>query len=301
MFRVACARVGGGTRPAARLALGTAGVTRSSSPRASAVPAAGALALFVAAATVAGDSTAKNEDEVVHPPHMDWSFNGPLSSFDAKSIRRGHQVYTQICAACHSMELVAFRTLINVAYSEQEVKNMTAEIDVEDGPDDSGEMFERPGKPSDYLPSPYKNEEEGRMANGGAYPPDLSLIVKARHAGADYIYNLLTAGYRDPPEGVQLRDGLYWNYYFPGGAIAMPKQLEDGAVEYEEPGVAATESQMAHDVTHFLAWAAEPEMESRKRQGVKWLTALLLMAAITGYYKRFRFAILKGRKIEYAN
>ncbi|GBG29448.1 Cytochrome c1, heme protein, mitochondrial [Hondaea fermentalgiana] len=260
--------------------------------------AARALAVLAAGTTAVG-TVVLTDDEVLHPPKHDWHFNGPLSAFDHKAIRRGHQVYTQVCAACHSMELVAFRTLIDVAFTEDEVKTMTAELDVEDGPDDTGEMFERPGKPSDYFPSPYKNEEEGRMANAGAYPPDLSLIVKARHAGADYIFSLLT-GYRDAPEGVTLRDGLYYNPYFPGGAIGMPKQLEDGGVEYED-GTPATETQMAHDVTTFLAWAAEPEMEDRKRQGFKWITALVMMAAVTGFYKRFRFAILKGRKIEYTN
>mmetsp|Transcript_2652 Transcript_2652/g.3627 ORF Transcript_2652/g.3627 Transcript_2652/m.3627 type:complete len:295 (-) Transcript_2652:41-925(-) len=253
----------------------------------------------VGAAVLGGAGLALMDDEVLHAPHHSWSFNGPFSAFDHAAIRRGHQVYTQICAACHSLELVSFRTLIGVAFSEQEVKNMTAELDFVDGPDDTGEMFDRPGKPSDYFPSPYKNEEEGRMANAGAYPPDLSLMVKARHGGADYIFSLLT-GYRDPPEGVSLREGLYYNPYFPGGAIGMPKQLEDGAVEYED-GTPSTESQMAADVTTFLAWAAEPEHDERKRAGIKWISALILMAIVTGYYKRFRFAALKGRKIEYTN
>ncbi len=174
---------------------------------------------------------------------------------------------------------------------------MAAEIDVEDGPDDSGEMYQRPGKLSDKFPNPYRNEEEGRMANSGAYPPDLSLMTKARHAGPDYVFALLT-GYRDPPEGVTLREGLYYNPYFAGGAIGMPKQLEDGAVDYED-GTPSTETQMAHDVVTFLAWAAEPETEERRRMGMKALGALFLMCLTAGYFKRFRFSNLKSMKYEY--
>lgn len=250
-----------------------------------------------AACAVVTGSVVVADDEVLHPPHYNWDHKGPFSSFDHASIRRGHQVYTQVCAACHSLELVAYRTLIDVAFTEQEVKNMTAELDVEDGPDENGEMFERPGKPSDLHPSPYRNEEEGRMANAGAYPPDLSLMVKARHGGEDYLFALLT-GYRDPPEGIKLREGLYYNPYFPGGAIAMPKQLQDGGVDYED-GTPATESQLARDVTTFLAWAAEPEHDDRKRAGIKTITALVLAAAVTGWYKRVRWSVLKARKISY--
>lgn len=252
----------------------------------------------LAGAVVMGTTVALLDDEVLHPPAYNWHFNGPFSAFDHAAIRRGLQVYTQICAACHSLEYVSYRTLVDVALSEEETKAMVAEIDFMDGPDDTGEMFERPGKLSDKFPSPYKNEEEGRMANAGAYPPDLSLMVKARHSGADYIFALLT-GYRDAPEGIVLREGLYYNPYFPGGAIGMPKQLEDGAVDYED-GTPSTETQMAHDVVTFLAWAAEPEMEYRKKTGGQFLIFLAMMAAVTGYYKRFRWAIVKGRKISWS-
>lgn len=192
---------------------------------------------------------------------------------------------------------VFHRTLIGVCFTEQEVKNMAAEMDVEDGPDDSGEMFERPGRLSDIVPSPYRNVEEGRMANNGAYPPDLSVMVKARHGEEDYMFALLT-GYREPPEGVELREGLHYNPYFPGGAISMPKQLEDGGVEYED-GTPATESQMAKDVVTFLAWTAEPEHDDRKRIGLKWVSALMLACVMTGLYKRHRYSILKARQISY--
>jgi len=221
-----------------------------------------------------------------------------MSSFDHAAIRRGFQVYQQVCSLCHSLERVAYRNLVGVAFSEEEVKAICADApEVIDGPNDSGEMYERPAKLSDYLPSPYKNEEEARMANSGALPPDLSLIIKARHAGDDYLFALLT-GYRDAPEGVHLRQGLYYNPYFPGGAIGMPKQLEDGGVEYED-GTPATASQMAHDVTVFLSWAAEPEHDDRKRMGIKWVSGLLIMIAFTGFYKRLRWSVMKNRKISY--
>ena len=158
-------------------------------------------------------------------------------------------------------------------------------------------MFERPGKLSDKFPAPYRNEEEGRAANGGAYPPDLSLMVKARHYGIDYIVALLT-GYVEPPAGKVMLPGLHYNPYFPGGAIAMAKQLNDGQVEYED-GTPATEAQMAKDVACFLAWAAEPEHDERKKSGMQWLVAILTAIAITGFYKRFRWSIFKTRKITY--
>ncbi|CAO1942962.1 unnamed protein product [Urochloa humidicola] len=199
-------------------------------------------------------------------------------------IRRGHQVYQQVCASCHSMSLISYRDLVGVAYTEEETKAMAAEIEVVDGPNDEGEMFTRPGKLSDRFPQPYANEQAARYANGGAYPPDLSLITKARHNGQNYVFALLT-GYRDPPAGVSIREGLHYNPYFPGGAIAMPKMLMDGAVEYED-GTPATEAQMGKDVVSFLSWAAEPEMEERKLMGVKWIFLLSLALLQAAYYRR---------------
>lgn len=231
----------------------------------------------------------------LHAPAYPWSHDGILSSYDHASIRRGHQVYQQVCATCHSMSLVAYRDLIGVAYTEDEVKALAAEVEVEDGPNDEGEMFLRPGKPSDHLPSPYPNEQAARFANGGAYPPDLSLITKARHDGQNYVFALLT-GYREPPAGISVREGLHYNAYFPGGAIAMPKMLIDGGVEYED-GTPATESQMAKDVTTFLAWAAEPEMDERKLMGIKWILGISLVLLQAIYYKRWRWSPIKSRRV----
>ena len=242
-----------------------------------------------------GVAVADEAEHGLHAPHHPWPHDGLFSSFDHASIRRGHMVYQQVCAACHSMDLLHYRDMVGVMYTEEEAKAMAAEIDVVDGPDDTGEMFERPGKLADKLPSPYPNEEGARFANGGAYPPDLSLITKARHDGQNYVYSLLT-GYREPPEGVNIREGLHYNPYFPGGAIAMPKMLGDGGVEYED-GTPATESQQAKDVTTFLAWAAEPEHDDRKLMGAKWIFVLSLVLMQAIYFKRWKWAPLKSRKV----
>ncbi|CAN4079126.1 unnamed protein product [Withania somnifera] len=245
-----------------------------------------------------GLATVASADEAEHGlecPSYPWPHAGILSSYDHASIRRGHQVYQQVCASCHSMSLVSYRDLVGVAYTEEEVKSIAAEIEVEDGPNDEGEMFTRPGKLSDRFPQPYPNEAAARFANGGAYPPDLSLITKARHNGQNYVFALLT-GYRDPPAGVSIREGLHYNPYFPGGAIAMPKMLNDGAVEYED-GTPATEAQMGKDVVSFLTWAAEPEMEERKLMGFKWIFVLSLALLQAAYYRRLRWSVLKSRKL----
>jgi ubiquinol-cytochrome c reductase cytochrome c1 subunit len=170
---------------------------------------------------------------------------------------------------------------------------------VVDGPNDLGEMFERPGKLFDYFPGPYANEEQGRASNNGAYPPDLSLISKARHGGKNYIVALLT-GYVEAPAGKPMLPGLHYNPYFPGGAIAMAKQLTDGQLEYED-GTPATESQMAKDVANFLQWSSEPEHDERKRAGVQFIALLVVGAVLVGYTKRLKWSVHKSRKVTYTN
>jgi len=236
-----------------------------------------------------------------HIPSLDygWSHHGAMNSYDCASIRRGFQVYRQVCASCHSLEKVAFRHLVGVTHTEAELKKIAASYEITDGPNDAGEMFTRPGKLFDFFPSPYANEAAARAANGGAYPPNLSLMTKARHGGADYIFALLT-GYVEAPAGKTMLPGLHYNPYFPGGAIAMAKQLVDGQVEYED-GTPATETQMAKDVAAFLAWAAEPEHDARKSGGLQMLLACVAAVAITGYYKRFLWSVFKSRKITYVN
>lgn len=208
-------------------------------------------------------------------------------------------MYKEVCASCHSMKFLHYRNLVGVCYTEEEAKVLAEDIEVTDGPNDEGEMFERPGKLTDPFPSPYENEEQARSINNGALPPDLSLIAKARHGGEDYLFALLT-GYREPPVGVSVNEsaGQYYNPYFPGSKIGMPKQLIDGGVEYDD-GTEANASQMAKDVCTFLTWAAEPHQDARKKEGGKLLVALSILAFLAGFNKRLRWSPYKTQKFTY--
>ncbi|KAK2840801.1 hypothetical protein Q7C36_012380 [Tachysurus vachellii] len=228
----------------------------------------------------------KASDLELHAPSYPWSHGGMLSALDHASIRRGYQVYKQVCSACHSMEYLAFRNLVGVSHTEDEAKALAEEVEVVDGPDESGEMFTRPGKLSDYFPKPYASPEAARAANNGALPPDLSYIVNARHGGEDYIFSLLT-GYCDPPAGVSMREGLYYNPYFPGQAIGMAPPIYNEVLEYED-GTPATMSQVAKDVCTFLRWAAEPEHDQRKKMGLKLLMGSAIILPLVYYLKRHR-------------
>ncbi|KAH7926431.1 cytochrome c1, component of the mitochondrial respiratory chain [Leucogyrophana mollusca] len=236
-------------------------------------------------------------DDGLHPGVYPWPHKGLFDTFDHASIRRGFQVYREVCAACHSLDRIAWRNLVGVSHTADEARALAEDVEYTDGPDDAGEMFQRPGKLSDYLPPPYPNEEAARAGNGGALPPDLSLIIKARHGGADYVFSLLT-GYVDPPAGVEIREGMNYNPYFPGGAISMARLLFDGLVEYED-GTPATTSQMAKDVVTFLNWAAEPELDERKRLGLKAVILFSALFAVSIQVKRFKWTAIKNRKIIY--
>lgn len=303
--------------------------------------------------------------DVHHPRQMEWHFDGLTGTFDKPAVQRGFQVYKDVCATCHSLNRVPFRTLEGAGFSVAEIKSLAASYSVADGPNDDGEMFERPGRPSDRIPAPYANEQAARAINNGAYPLDLSLIIKARHDGANYVYSLLT-GYGAAPaysckrvddEGAcvkfhrispqeaeetlsalkekeaaaaeaaknaatpkageeaaeisapRAREGdlyfcsdivkseeevagkkvktetctemgkaMHYNPYFAGKQIAMPAPLHvEGQVEYQD-GTKATVEQMSHDVVSFLQWAAEPEMENRKRMGIR---VMLFLGAFT--------------------
>jgi ubiquinol-cytochrome c reductase cytochrome c1 subunit len=230
--------------------------------------------------------------EALHPKKLDWQFEGFFGSFDKQSVQRGYQVYKEVCAACHSMKLVAYRNLQDIGFSENEVKQIALEYNITDGPDDSGEMFERPALPSDRFVAPYPNEQAARAANGGALPPDLSLIVKARHEGANYVYSILT-GFAEAPEEFHLNEGKYYNPYFAGRQISMPPPLaDDGAVEYKD-GTVATREQMAIDIVNFLQFAAEPEMEKRKQMGVKSMIFLAIMTILFMVAKKMVWRKLK--------
>lgn len=228
---------------------------------------------------------------------MKWQHSKMWGTYDHKSLRRGFQVYQEVASACHSLEYIRFRHLVGVVLTEDEAKDLAAESEYIDGPDDEGEMFERPGRLTDPLEKPFANENEARAMNNGAYPPDLSQIVKARHGEEDYIYALLT-GYRDPPAGIEVGENMYYNPYFPGGQIAMPPPLAEGMIDFED-GTDASISQLAKDVVSYLAWTARPELNQRHLIGLKALTASLAMTALVGYWKRFVWSTVKNRQVEF--
>ena len=217
-------------------------------------------------------------------PEYHWSFGGLFGHYDKAAAQRGLQVYTEVCASCHGLQYVAFRNLQDLGYSEEEVKAFAERFTVTDGPNDQGEMFERPASPSDLFPAPFPNDAAARAANGGALPPDLSVIAQAREGGPDYLAALMI-GYEEPPEDVEMQPGLHYNKYFPGGQIAMPQLLYDGSVSYAD-GTEATPEQMARDVSHFLMWAAEPHLEERKEMGIKVLLFLIVLTALLYAMKR---------------
>ena len=213
-----------------------------------------------------------------------WPFDGIFGRFDESSLQRGFQVYREVCAACHGIRHISYRDLKGIGYTNDESKVIAADYEVKDGPNDDGEMFEREARPSDKFVGPYENDKIARLANNGAYPPDLSLIVKARADGANYLYSLLN-GYKEFPDNFEASEGMYYNEFYPGNQIAMPSPLMDDIVEYSD-GTEATQSQIAKDVTSFLAWTAEPELEERKSLGVKTLFFLILITIMLLGVKR---------------
>ena len=211
----------------------------------------------------------------------DWSFKGLFGKFDRGSLQRGYQVYTEVCAACHSMKYLSYRNLAEKGgpeFSEAEVKAIAASFEVTDGPNADGDMFKRPGKLSDKFVKPYENTKAAEAANGGAYPPDMSVLVKARGGGVDYIYSLLQ-GYEDPPSGVSLDEGVHYNKYMYGNKIKMAAPLSDDLIEYGD-GTKASVEQMSKDVTTFLMWAAEPHLEARHQMGFKAIVYLIILTTL---------------------
>ncbi|NBX02964.1 MAG: cytochrome c1 [Alphaproteobacteria bacterium] len=236
------------------------------------------VTLSLAAGAVASSSGQKA------PKQVQWAFDGVFGRVDKQSAQRGLQVYKEVCAACHGLKRVAFRNLTEIGFSEAEVKALAATYQIKDGPNDDGDMFERAGVASDYFPSPYANDNAAKAVQNGAVPPDLSLIIKARPDGANYLFSLLT-GYEAAPADAHLAAGQHYNPYFAGGVLAMPAPLSDGQVEYSD-GTKATTEQMAKDVVNFLQWAAEPEMEARKQTGLKVMLFLFVFTAFAYIAKR---------------
>lgn len=243
-------------------------------------------AAFAALAPLSADAAGGG-----HPlPDIDFSFEGVFGTFDRAQLQRGFQVYREICASCHGLDNIAFRNFSDLGYSEDEIKALAAEYFIEDGPNDDGEMFERAALPSDFFPNPWPNEETARLSNNGAYPPNLALITDARAGGAEYVYSILTEYEEEAPEGVELLDG---QYYTPAkGVISMAPPLWGDDVEYAD-GTEATVSQQSQDVSAFLAWAAEPNMEARKSLGQKTMLFLFAFTLIFFAVKRKVWADVK--------
>ena len=228
-----------------------------------------------------------NSAEKVELMKTDWTFKGLLGKFDRASLQRGYQVYTEVCAACHSMKYISYRNLMEKGgpeFSETQVKAIAASFDVTDGPNADGEMFSRPARLSDKFPMPYPNEKAAQAANGGAYPPDMSVLAKARKGGVDYLYSVLL-GYEDPPAGVTLDEGVYYNKFMYGNKIKMPKVLEDDLIEYSD-GTPVTEEQMAKDVVTFLMWSAEPHLETRHKMGFRAIIYLIILTVLVYFSMR---------------
>ena len=230
---------------------------------------------------------------------INWSFKGIFGTFDRASLQRGYQVYQEVCSGCHSVQHLSYRNLSEKGgpeFSVEEAKAIAAQFEVEDGPNSDGEMFMRPGRLSDEFVRPYPNVEASTAANGGAYPPDMSVLVKARKGGADYIYSLLL-GYEEAPAGFEIDEGVYYNKYMSGNKIKMTAPLSDGLVEYSD-GTQSTTTQMAKDVTTFLVWVAEPHLESQHRMGFKAIIYLIILFTLVYMSKQKVWSRFSSKNIE---
>jgi cytochrome c1 len=264
-----------------------------------------AIGLVSAIFSGAGSAAFAADAHAPQPPRLKWSFAGPFGKFDKGQLQRGLKVYREVCQACHSLNLVAFRTLGQsgaLGFTEGQIKTLAGEYQITDGPNDTGEMFQRPGRPSDSFPKIFANEQAARATHNGALPVDLSVIAKARtfevgfpgflidivrqyqENGVDYLHALLT-GYSEPPAGETLTPTQFWNKFYPGHKIAMRPPLEDNRVEYSD-GTPQTVDQYSRDVTAFLMWAAEPHLEARKRIGFQVIIFLIVFAGLAYFTKK---------------
>jgi cytochrome c1 len=258
-----------------------------------------ALAASLSAITI---KAASAEDA---PPRQKWSFHGPFGTYDQAQLQRGFQVYKEVCSTCHSIKLLAFRNLDEPggpSFSEAQAATVAAGYQVTDGPNDQGQMFQRPGTLADHFPPPFPNDQAARAALGGKLPPDMSVLAKARshewgfpqfvfdafimyqEDGPDYIHAILN-GYTDAPKGFVVPPGGQYNKYFPAGAIGMPKPLSDGQVQYTD-GTPMTVDQYGKDVAAFLMWAAEPTLDARKRLGFQVMIFLLVLTGLLYFTKK---------------
>jgi ubiquinol-cytochrome c reductase cytochrome b/c1 subunit len=246
------------------------------------------LAFGLLASTAAFAAEGGIDTKRLHPKDVSFSFEGPFGTYDRGALQRGYQVYKEVCAACHSAQHLAFHNLAEPGgpeFSEAQARALAAAAKVPAEPNDKGETSDdngplmRSATLADKFPSPFPNEQAARANNGGALPPDLSMIVKAREGGPQYVYSILTGFEAKPPHGFKVTEGKYFNPYFEGWNISMPQPLKNDSVSYSD-GTKATVEQEAHDVTTFLAWAAEPKLEERKRMGLGVLVFLALLAGL---------------------
>ncbi|XP_076634156.1 uncharacterized protein LOC143348142 isoform X1 [Colletes latitarsis] len=243
------------------------------------------------------DESVKAHDIAISLPRYPWEFNGVFKSFDHAALRRGWQVYRTVCHTCHSLRYVRFLDLVDVTHTKEEVKAIAAEFEVDDGPDQEGNYYKRAAKLSDRVPSPFPNEEAARAANFGANPPDLTYAVYTRKRGTDYMFSLLT-GWTEPPAGVRVDDGQYFNTYFPGKITRMAQMFYNGCVEYDD-GVPATVPQMAKDVVEFLSWSASPEHNTRKIMTLKCIGITIILVSTFAHIFRRYTSHLRSRRIAY--
>ena len=236
---------------------------------------------------------------------LKWSFSGPFGVYDRAQLQRGFKVYHDVCQNCHGLKLLSFRNLAEPGgpgFTEAQVEAIASDYKVKDGPNDQGEMFDRPARPSDHFPPPFENDAQARQVTGGALPPDMSVLAKARgyergfpkflldiivpyqEAGPDYIVSIIK-GYEDAPAGFTMPAGMQYNKMFPGHAIGMKKPLTDGQVEYTD-GSPQTVDQYAKDVAAFLMWAAEPHLEARKRLGMQVMIFLIVFSGLLYFTKK---------------
>jgi len=223
-------------------------------------------------------SLSASENSSGNMPDHKWSFEGITGTFDKAAVQRGFKVYREVCSGCHSLRLLYYRDLIDIGFSEEEVKVIASDYTVIDGPNDEGEMFEREAKPSDHFVAPFANDQEARASNNGALPPDLSVITKARVNGVNHLYNLLL-GYTEPPKNIEIAEGMYFNKWISGNQIAMAPPLDDGYVDYDD-GTENSLPQLAEDVVTFLVWSAEPELEVRKNLGIKVILFFIIFGIL---------------------
>jgi len=253
------------------------------------------LIIFISIVSFSVHSEETNKNYV----KTNWSFKGIFGVFDRASLQRGYQVYQEVCSGCHSVQHLSYRNLSEKGgpeFSVEEAKAIAAQFEVEDGPNSDGEMFMRPGRLSDKFVKPYPNVEASTAANGGAYPPDMSVLAKARKGGADYIYSLLL-GYEEPSADFEIEEGVYYNKYMSGNKIKMTAPLSDGLVEYSD-GTQSTTTQMAKDITTFLVWTAEPHLESQHRMGFKVIIYLIVLLTLVYMSKQKVWSRFGSKNIE---